>query len=344
MCPALEIDYLWIDTCCIDKTNSVELQEALNSMFRWYAGAEICLAFLYDVDSLDGHPKVVQESFRSSEWFRRGWTLQELVASKCILFYNGDWDIIGSKWPNAKLPWMSTRAFGLRSINAPIAKITGIPEKVLGDFDKYIGVYNFEQRRSWMKGRLTTRREDAVYCQLGIFGVFMPLIYGEGDHAMVRLEEAIEAKQRRVLDQAATGGGMYANARPPPSEVKPNSSAGEKFFGSRAPGRGTPLPVPTELIFTTMLNGPTRDGKSIEFTVFFEAEGLGMKRTQVVLDRSLTVEDLQETARHRLRLDERHIWRSQLADRQSTMVEWLYPGEKLSDLDPKIPIRIVICE
>jgi hypothetical protein len=93
-----------------------------------------------------------------------------------------------------------------------------------------------------------------------------------------------------------------------------------------------------------MLNGPTRDGKSIEFTVFFEAEGLGMKRTQVVLDRSLTVGDLQETARHRLRLDEKRIWRLQLADRQSTMVEWLDPSERLSDLDPKIPIRIVMCE
>lgn len=97
---------------------------------------------------------------------------------------------------------MSTRAFGVMPLNPLLAEITGIREDVLYDFDKYIDQCEIEERRAWMDGRSTLRKEDAVYCQLGMFGVFMPLTYGEGDHAFVRLQEAIEQKQRRLRDNA----------------------------------------------------------------------------------------------------------------------------------------------
>ncbi|KAK3365868.1 heterokaryon incompatibility protein-domain-containing protein [Lasiosphaeria ovina] len=81
--------YVWIDTCCIDKTNSVELQEAINSMFRWYREAQICYAYLADVPA--GHdPEDPESAFSSSRWFIRGWTLQELLASLNLRFYDSD--------------------------------------------------------------------------------------------------------------------------------------------------------------------------------------------------------------------------------------------------------------
>jgi hypothetical protein len=88
------ISYLWIDTCCIDKNSSAELSESLNSMFGWYRYATLCIAYLSDVtqswgdNPTGGHP-------RQSCWFGRGWTLQELIAPKDILFYKADWTILG---------------------------------------------------------------------------------------------------------------------------------------------------------------------------------------------------------------------------------------------------------
>lgn len=69
------IELLWIDTCCVNQDSDREVSEAVNSMFRWYSQAEVCLAYLGDVDN----PKDIKQ-FRSSQWFRRGWTLQELLA------------------------------------------------------------------------------------------------------------------------------------------------------------------------------------------------------------------------------------------------------------------------
>jgi len=43
------IEYAWVDTCCIDKTSSTELSEAINSMFQWYAASAVCYAYLSDV-------------------------------------------------------------------------------------------------------------------------------------------------------------------------------------------------------------------------------------------------------------------------------------------------------
>lgn len=83
------LGYTWIDTCCIDKTDSVELGEAINSMFRWYRKAFICYAYLSDVPG-DDNPRNLGSEFRKSRWFKRGWTLQELLAPQSLHFYSSD--------------------------------------------------------------------------------------------------------------------------------------------------------------------------------------------------------------------------------------------------------------
>jgi hypothetical protein len=163
--------YAWIDTCCIDKTSSSELSEAINSMFRWYRNAEVCYVILSDVSgNTDGSQT---RQFDRSRWFTRGWTLQELIAPSNVIFLNNDWEEIGTKI----------------SLQASITKITGIPKDVLLS-DKLEGC-SIAQRMSWASKRRTTRVEDIAYCLMGIFGVNMAMLYGEGDKAFFRLQEEI---------------------------------------------------------------------------------------------------------------------------------------------------------
>jgi len=155
--------YVWIDTCCIDKTNSTELSEAINSMFGWYKNATTCYAYLEDVK-----PRGPQ--FASSRWFTRGWTLQELIAPTDVLFFDYYWNEIGSR----------------ESLRYTIRRVTGIPEQVLinGSLHKHC----VAEIMSWAAGRQTTRMEDRAYSLLGLFRVNMPLIYGEGENAFLRLQ------------------------------------------------------------------------------------------------------------------------------------------------------------
>jgi hypothetical protein len=159
-------DWIWIDTCCIDKTSSAELSEAINSMFNWYRNAAICLAYLSDVES--------NADFGESRWFTRGWTLQELVAPKVVYFYMSDWKCIGDKEALAKT----------------ISGITRIPQDVLIDVECMWST-SIARRMSWAAERHTTRVEDTAYCLIGIFGVNIPLVYGEGERAFLRLQEEI---------------------------------------------------------------------------------------------------------------------------------------------------------
>ncbi|PIL30991.1 hypothetical protein GSI_05684 [Ganoderma sinense ZZ0214-1] len=90
--------WLWVDTCCIDKTNSSELSEAINSMYTWYQHATMCYALLHDVPNLkDEDPRKPASAFRRSKWFKRGWTLQELIAHPTVIFLSKDWEAIGAK-------------------------------------------------------------------------------------------------------------------------------------------------------------------------------------------------------------------------------------------------------
>ncbi|KAH8902532.1 HET-domain-containing protein, partial [Coniochaeta sp. PMI_546] len=161
------LDYVWIDTCCIDKSSSAELSEAINSMFAWYRGSVVCYVYLVDLTS----------AFAKSRWFTRGWTLQELLAPDNVVFFSASWSPIGRKLSKPRIRVLTT--------------ITGIPDSCLSASSKAFGEASVAQKMSWAAGRKTTRREDRAYSLLGIFGVNMAMLYGEGDNAFVRLQEEI---------------------------------------------------------------------------------------------------------------------------------------------------------
>ncbi|MDI1487044.1 MAG: hypothetical protein OHK93_006307 [Ramalina farinacea] len=162
-------EWVWIDTCCIDKKSSAELTEAINSMFNWYRKAVICYVHLSDVTSRDEEESLRQ--FDRSKWFTRGWTLQELLAPQHCLFFNAMWEPMGT----------------VKDFSSRIAEITNIEERFLKDKPplRYLSV---AQRMSWAATRVTTRIEDEAYCLLGIFDINMPLLYGEGGRAFRRLQ------------------------------------------------------------------------------------------------------------------------------------------------------------
>ncbi|RWA13204.1 hypothetical protein EKO27_g1908 [Xylaria grammica] len=164
------LDFLWIDTNCIDKLSSAELSEAINSMFKWYSLSAICLTYLSDI-KFDGYS---QSQIRASKWFTRGWTLQELLAPRHIDFFDCDWNRIGSR----------------AALSGMISNITSIEEKYLNGSEDFRGA-SIAARMSWAALRQTSRVEDMAYSLLGIFDINMPLLYGEGNRAFIRLQEEI---------------------------------------------------------------------------------------------------------------------------------------------------------
>ena len=165
--------WAWADTCCIDKTSSAELTEAINSMFRYYALSDVCYVYLPDVSS-DCEMNVTNSEFHRSRWHVRGWTLQELLAPKNVVFLSQDWSFLGKKFTLADT----------------IESITHIPASVLR-FEKDVTDMSVAARMSWAAKRETTRVEDEAYSLFGLFGVNMPTLYGEGSNAFYRLQEEI---------------------------------------------------------------------------------------------------------------------------------------------------------
>lgn len=203
--------WVWIDTCCIDKSSSAELSEAINSMYNWYAKAAYCYVYLedvkYDLEEWQRPDQsivqIIQErsgqyhlSFtelvglwrtqgihgqlramtliHESRWFTRGWTLQELLAPREVRFFSQSGAFLGTK----------------RDLISTLAEKTGVPAQVLAD-PNLIHFCSISMRMTWMKDRQTTRQEDLAYCLLGLFDVNMPLLYGEGHKAFQRLQKAI---------------------------------------------------------------------------------------------------------------------------------------------------------
>jgi hypothetical protein len=198
--------YVWVDTCCIDKSSSAELSEAINSMFKWYEESEVCFIYLEDVPTgLD--PFSPESAFRKSRWWTRGWTLQELLAPQYTIFFD-------STWERLFMPEMSQGLF--KKIVLPVSalkdpqqrseqqiqpiieqvqyrlltEITGIPSAVLVK-ELQLSQVSAACKFAWASQRMTTRTEDKAYCLMGLLGVNMPLLYGEGDKAFVRLQEAV---------------------------------------------------------------------------------------------------------------------------------------------------------
>ena len=181
--------WLWIDTCCIDKKSSAELSEAINSMFNWYREAVECYAYLEDVRPTGNGSLVEQRhDFSCSAWFTRGWTLQELIAPDRVLFCNSSWQIVGHKTSD-DVPAHGSSELSPNLIHE-IHKITAIPERVLRWPDAYTE-YSMAQRLSWASGRISRRVEDESYCLLGLLQVHMPLLYGERQGAFIRLQQEI---------------------------------------------------------------------------------------------------------------------------------------------------------
>ena len=187
------LHHFWVDTCCIDRSNSSELQEAINSMFRWYQKAEKCYVYLSDVeaDASDEDNKVSQQwkaALRGSRWFTRGWTLQELLAPRLVEFYSKEGVRLGDR----------------ESLKHTISEITRIPIGALSG--SKLTDFDVAERFSWAKNRHTTREEDGAYCLFGLFGVHLPLIYGERkENALDRLRSAVLTKNNngRSQDQEA---------------------------------------------------------------------------------------------------------------------------------------------
>jgi hypothetical protein len=183
--------YFWVDTCCIDKSSSAELTEAINSMFAWYRDAARCYVYLADVstDSLTSGTPVHEAwypAFQESRWFARGWTLQELVAPVSVEFFSVEGQRLGNKY----------------SLLQELHSITGISIEALQGSP--LGGFGVDERMSWMGQRKTKREEDIAYSLLGIFDVHMPLIYGEGQkNALARLQKEIKVSSGEERKEAA---------------------------------------------------------------------------------------------------------------------------------------------
>ncbi|KAI2640374.1 HET-domain-containing protein [Hypomontagnella submonticulosa] len=180
------LDYAWIDTCCIDKRNSADLTEAINSMYRYYYSAAVCFIYLEDVQPSakqevgSSSPIVATrdqllEAVRATRWMSRGWTLQELLAPELRCFFAADWSEIE----------------GGDDLLGAVAESTGISLTVLKDRD-LISNFCLGERMKWAAKRQTTRGEDMAYSLMGLFNVNMPVIYGEGPiSAFKRLQREI---------------------------------------------------------------------------------------------------------------------------------------------------------
>ena len=199
----LGFQWVWIDTCCIDKRSSAELVESINSMYMWYRRAAMCFAYLADVqcrpenihsyedlattvgngremeESQERQPEPIEgqtiELFRRSKWFTRAWTLQELLAPARVIFLDSDWNMFGSKG----------------RLNDLVSDISGIANVA----SMFVLNASIATKMSWAANRTCTRPEDLAYSLLGIFRVNMPLVYGEGKYqAFARLQLEILQK------------------------------------------------------------------------------------------------------------------------------------------------------
>lgn len=215
--------YAWVDTCCIDKRSSAELTEAINSMFKWYQLSAICFVYLCDFVHSDNSS--VEDGFATEsdtvdlvcsdkanladcKWFSRGWTLQELIAPHVVCFFDRLWCYMGDRLDLLEI----------------LIGITGIERSILNrretrsskELSQTLQQMSIAKRMSWAAKRRTTRSEDEAYCLLGLFDVNLPLLYGEGFKAFVRLQEAImqvTTDQSILLGDEGMSGSVW-NLRP----------------------------------------------------------------------------------------------------------------------------------
>ncbi|KAI5986761.1 hypothetical protein F5J12DRAFT_868177 [Pisolithus orientalis] len=171
------LDYVWIDTCCADANSITAFDEALNSSYAWFNQAAVCFVYLHDVESRE-RPEQESSTFRRSKWFSRAWTLQELLAPGNVFFFAKDWKEIGTK-------------AGLASV---ISSVTGIHTDALMHPER-VPHFSVATRMSWAKGRKSSKPEDRVYALMGLFGVNLPIVYGQGEtETFMKLQHEIIKK------------------------------------------------------------------------------------------------------------------------------------------------------
>jgi hypothetical protein len=187
------LQYFWVDTCCIDKSKKGEEQKAINSMFRFYRNATRCYVYLSDVSATKrkASDRLAESTwelaFRASRWFTRGWTLQELLAPRLVEFFSREGKRLGDNC----------------SLKQQIHEITGVPKLALQG--TRLSQFSDKVRFSWIQYRQTKVEEDKAYSLLGIFGVEMPLRYGEGfTNAFKRLEKEIKKMNKSLRDLRST--------------------------------------------------------------------------------------------------------------------------------------------
>ncbi|KAH7905601.1 hypothetical protein BJ138DRAFT_1094993 [Hygrophoropsis aurantiaca] len=172
--------WAWSETCCIDRTNSVELQQSLNSMFDWYRDSSLIVVYLSDV-----LPSSKPGALTQTAWTKRGWTLQEFIAPKVIRFFAKDWT-----------PYLNDFSLNHKESTVIMRELEGatsIAEQALVDFRP--GTTDVRQKLQWVSTRITTEEEDVAYSLFGIFNVKLAVIYGENkQHALGRLLEAIVSR------------------------------------------------------------------------------------------------------------------------------------------------------
>jgi hypothetical protein len=243
-------DYIWVDTCCIDKSSSAELSEAINSMFQWYALADECYAYLGDVTVAEF---IAQDPLHVSRWFSRGWTVQELVAPSSLVFFDREWVRIGAREEFAS--W--------------IAEITSIDQSFLqprpasissSSLQNQLGTLPVSTRLAWARNRETTRGEDLAYCLMGLFDVNMPLLYGEGE------EKAFFRLQREII-MARSDQSILAWTRPTRSWLQDGSWAKTSILAPSPrvhflPAAKDPLPG------LSSLGSLSLQGSRVQATVF----------------------------------------------------------------------------
>lgn len=213
------LKYIWIDTCCIDKTDALELSEAINSMFKWYARAEVCYAQIADFESefvatnqtsgygsnnsraveqyqsyemppIPANPQLTERAkngLKGCRWFTRGWTLQELIAPPTLEFFDSNWIYFGNRDELGDL------LTGITKIDRRIFESHGNPHKER-DIVSILSKMTIAKKMSWAQNRQTAKTEDIAYSLLGIFGVTMPMTYGEENEAFIRLQKEIIAQ------------------------------------------------------------------------------------------------------------------------------------------------------
>jgi hypothetical protein len=184
-----KLDYFWIDTCCIKKSDAAELSEAITSMFKWYSQSAKCYVLLTDVTddkklSSQGIPSWLQQ-FYLSRHHTRGWTLQEILAPRDVQFFSKEGNLLGDR----------------RNLAREIEDATTIPVQALTE--KALNSFSIAERMRWSQGRQTKKEEDRAYCLLGPFGVSLVPNYGEGiESAVRRLSNELAQRFREEVHDA----------------------------------------------------------------------------------------------------------------------------------------------